>query len=159
MRCKRWMKLDASLEIEAEVVEQQRLLNGAEYLTLEGEGVLTSPLAAEDRHALSPGMAESADEAWSFTLSFERRKETGAALTDGDLTLTASLGTLFGELEAGRTGAVVDELAGDERTTLELAFQIRGGEGHFDRSNGVVRVEGEIVGTTATLQLTLAVET
>lgn len=131
------MKLDTTLEFEAEVVEQQRLLNGAEYLSLQGQG---------------EGIP------WSLSLSFERPKESGAAMTDGDLTLTAPQGVLFAGLESGRADIVIDEIAGDEQTTLKLSFQIHGGEGDFEDAAGAVALQGEIAGAQASLRLTLSLE-
>jgi len=128
-----------TLVFDTEIVERQRLLDGAEHVWLEGR-------------------AAGRGDPWILSLNYARPKEPGAAMEEGDLTLEAPDGTLQAALEAGRIDIVVDEVAGDERELLALALRVEDGEGEFQHATGSARVRGEVSGDEGRLELTLELD-
>jgi hypothetical protein len=128
-----------TLEFEAEIVERQRLLNGAEYVSLEGRG--SGP-----------------NENWRLALNYARAKESGAPAEEGDLTVEGPGGSLQAALESGRVDLVTDELGGDEQELLTLDLRFEDGDGEFSRAAGSARIRGKVVGSEAWLELTLELD-
>jgi hypothetical protein len=135
--------LDVRLQFEGEVIEEQRLLNGARYLSVEGRS--------------EEGEAEAHGGAWTLTLNLEQPKDAENPIEEGDLTLVAPDRTLFAGLESGRAAIVIDE-AGDERELFELSFRVSAGEGALHGSRGLIELRAELTGDRliilATLHLT-----
>ncbi len=130
---------ELTLNFDAEVIEQQTLLNGTRYLSIDGE--------AEDEAGT-----------WELALSFAQPKEPGAPLNEGDLTLTGPDGSLVAGLESGETAIVMDDLGEDERQRLDLTLAVNGGEGAFEAAAGTVRVQGLLTGGSGRLDVRLALE-
>jgi hypothetical protein len=128
-----------TLLFEAEIVEKQRLLDGAEQVWLEG------------RADLSAGT-------WLLSMSYVRPKEAESALDEGDLALDAGSGTIQAALESGHVGAITDDVAGDERDVLKLVFRVEDGDGDFEGSQGLIRVEGAVSGAMARFEATLELD-
>jgi hypothetical protein len=127
---------DLVLHFEAQVVEDQRLLNGARYLAIEGEA----------EHEGTP---------WTLTLSFERPKGADSPIEEGDLTLAAPTGALFAGLESGGTDMVFDEAAGAERDVYELVFRVNGGDDQFQDWQGQIGIRAELDGVDASITVAL----
>jgi len=128
-----------TLVFDTEIVERQRLLDGAEHVWLEGR-------------AAGPG------EPWMISLNYARPKESGAPMEEGDLSLEGPDGNLEAALETGRIEFVVDEVAGDERELLALGLRVQDGEGAFQHATGSARIRGEVSGDEGRLELTLELE-
>jgi hypothetical protein len=130
---------ELALTFAAEVVEQQTLLNGTRYLSIEGE-------------------AESDAGVWAMALNFAVPKEAGAPLDEGDLTLTGPSGSLVAGLESGETAIVMDDPGEDEQQRLDLTFAVSGGEEGFAAVAGTVLLRGLLTGSSGRLDVQLALE-
>lgn len=125
-------------DFDADVTEEQRLLNGTRYLSLEGE------TAGED-------------EVWLLSLNFGQPKEPGAPISEGDLTLSGPDGEFFASVFEGHIELEVDEVSGAEREALSLNLRIEGGEDAFDGAQGTVRLAGALSGGRAELRAEIAI--
>lgn len=127
------------LQFDAEVVDEQRLLNGTRYVSIEG-------VTSEDV------------DGWSLTLSYAQPKETDADSEEGDLTLSGPLGTIVAELESGRAGIVIDENDGEEREVVDLSFRVSGGDGSYADGAGEVRVAGTLLAAAGPLDVLVSLD-
>lgn len=133
------MKVDITLEFEAEIVDEQRLLNGVHSVSIDGR-------------------TEHEGRSWSLALSFDRAKGVEAVVEEGDLSLNSDDGTLFAGLESGQADIVIDEIAGSEREVFALSFEVSGGEGRFEGATGQVVLRGELEGGRGRMVAALSVE-
>jgi len=113
-----------NLQFQVEVIEDQRQLNGARYVSLEGPG---------DEEA----------QGWAIALNYGQSKD--ASLEEADLALTGPNGGIFAGLESGKTDIVTDDVSGDEHEMLELTLRISGGDGDYADAAGEVRLCGDIL--------------
>jgi hypothetical protein len=127
------------LDLALEVTEEQRLLNGARYLTLEGE---------------SSGQGE----AWSAVLNFGQPKEPGAPLLEADLNLSRGDAEVFASLVEGRVEPAAEDLSGADGESVELLLRIEGGEGGFSSALGSIRLAGMLSAGRAALRADVDIE-
>jgi hypothetical protein len=129
-----------ALSFEAEVVDEQTLLNGTRYVSIEGA-------------------SESDAGSWTLALNFAEPKESGAALDEGDLVLSGPEGSIVAGLESGETAIVMDDSGEDEQRRLDLSLAVTDGEGGYAGATGEVRLCGVLVGGSGHLDATLSLAT
>ncbi len=116
--------MNIEIDIAGDIVERQELLNGSQILTLEGA---------------------SADGTWTMsgllTWNIGLKSNTG----EGDLTLVREDGDeVFATLVRGD---VADAADGDDADhTFALAYDIDGGNAHFDNASGSITATGTLTG-------------
>ena len=128
--------LNLWLDFEAEVTDEQSLLNGRRLLSIDGESQIDH-------------------ETWAVSLSFERPKSPAGPIEEGDLTLTGQSGTLVGGLASGRIDIAIDEMQGDERDVFELSFRPLAEDGELEDAEGRIEVTGSLSGAAASLRINL----
>lgn len=120
------------ITFNAEIVDEQRQLDGARYVALEG-------------------VDESG--AWFLSLTYGYPKGQESALAEADMTLTGPSGTILAGLESGRTDIVNDDVGGGELETVDVLLQASAGEGEYDGFVGVLRLRCELVGSQGTVSV------
>jgi hypothetical protein len=128
--------LDLRFEFDAELTDEQSLLNGKRSVSIEGEAT----------HDGDP---------WFLSLTFERPKSPSGPIVEGDLTLTAQAGIVVAGLESGRVDMVIDDILGDERDVMELVFRPLGQDGALEGLAGRIELSGELAGGRAMLRIRL----
>ena len=130
------MSRPIALTFNVDVVERQRLLDGAEHVWLEG----AAPADGGD---------------WMLSLNYARPKESGFAVDEADLTLETPAGAIQAGLESGRVEVTVDDVAGDEQEQLALEFHVEAGDGEFLQVTGTARIRGEVSSAVGQVELIL----
>jgi hypothetical protein len=128
---------ELSLSFNTELVEEQRLLSGVRYVTLEGD-------------------SETDFGAWTITLNYGQPKELRGSVDEGDVILAGPGGSLFGGLQSGRTDLVTDDLSGDEKERLDLRFLLNAAEGEHEGAGGSIRIRGELTAGQGQLEVEVA---
>jgi hypothetical protein len=127
------MMPDLRITFNAEVVEEQRQLDGSRYVAVEG--------------------ADDSDGAWFLMLTFGQAKSPETELTEGDLTLTGPDGVILAGLESGHADIVNDDADGDEQEVFDLMLRANGGEGKYAEIEGLIRLRAELLGTQGSIRL------